>query len=276
MAVTVVAPNLTPDDLASRSRNVEVSYDGIHWGKSTTLIFDSAHMTQTVWVRAIDDLSVEGERYVVLQHLVQQAGGEYNGLPMLNAVVRVVDNDEAGVTVVAGKPVQVTEGGGHSTYTLELNKAPSSDVEVTVNPGGELRVSLNGSDWFTSLTVTFTSTDWDAVTIYVKASTTRSPSMAPGPSRATSSARSPTRSQPGTAPPTRPRCRSGRSTSWSPTTTPHRPHHRDRRRHGPGRRLDRPLRHRLVRHRAHLEPRRGQHRHRQDRRHEDQDARRRH
>ena len=170
VAVTVVAPNLTPDDLASRSRNVEVSTDGIHWAKSATLFFDSTTMSQTVWVRAIDDLAVEGERYVVLQHLVQQAGGEYDGLPMLNAVVRLVDNDEAGVTVVAGKPVKVTEGGNTSSYTLELNKAPTADVKVTVNPGGDLRVSLNGTDWFASLTVTFTASNWNTpVTVFVKA-----------------------------------------------------------------------------------------------------------
>ncbi|HET7352029.1 MAG TPA: hypothetical protein VFJ28_13915 [Marmoricola sp.] len=171
VAVTVVAPNLTPDDLASRSRNVEVSYDGIHWAKSTTLFFDATTMTRTVYVRALDDLAAEGERFVVLQHLVEEAGtgALYNGLPMLNAVVRVIDNDEAGVTVVAGKPVKVTEGGGTSSYTLELNKAPAGDVTVTVNPGGDLRVSLDGTHWFDSVTVTFTSTDWDAVTIYVKA-----------------------------------------------------------------------------------------------------------
>ena len=171
VAVTVVAPNLTPDDLASRSRNVEVSTDGIHWAKSATLFFDSTTMSQTVWVRAIDDLSVEGERYVVLQHLVQQAGGEYNGLPMLNAVVRVVDNDQAGVTVVAGKPVKVTEGGNTSSYTLELNKAPASSVTVTIDPDGDLQVSVDGGvTWHDSTTVTFTTANWNVPrTILVRA-----------------------------------------------------------------------------------------------------------
>ncbi|GAA1929006.1 hypothetical protein [Nocardioides marmoribigeumensis] len=169
--VTVVAPNLTPDDLASRSRNVEVSYDGIHWAKSATLSFDATHLTRTVYVRAIDDLAAEGERFVVLQHLVQQPGGAYNGLPVLNAVVRLVDNDEAGVTVVADKPEKVTEGDSTpASYTLELDKAPAGTVKVAVNPGGDLQVSLNGTDWSDSLTVTFTTANWSTpVTVYVRA-----------------------------------------------------------------------------------------------------------
>ena len=161
--ITVAAPNLSPDDEAARSRSVEVSLDGVNWAPSVTATFTAGQLSATIYVRAIDDLSAEGERFVVLQHLVvQSAGGDYDGLPMLNTVIRLIDDDTAGVTIVAGSPVKVTEGGTTSSYTVELNQAPADAVTVTVDPDGQLLVRVPGGTWVNSATLTFTSANWSS------------------------------------------------------------------------------------------------------------------
>ena len=70
--ITVSAPLLSPDDEDARIRTVLVSFDGINWAASATATFDSANMERTVYVKAIDDLAAESDRFVVLQHLVVQ------------------------------------------------------------------------------------------------------------------------------------------------------------------------------------------------------------
>ena len=167
--ITVSAPLLSPDDEDARIRTVLVSFDGVSWAASATATFDSANMERTVYVKAIDDLAEESDRFVVLQHLVVQNTGdrEYDGLVLPNTVVRLIDDDRPAITVVAGKPVRVAEGGATSSYTLDLAKAPASPVTVRVSAGPQTRVSLDGSSWRTSVDVTFTAADV-SVTIYVQ------------------------------------------------------------------------------------------------------------
>ena len=166
--ITVSAPLLSPDDEDARIRTVLVSFDGITWASSATATFDSAHMERTVYVKAINDLAEESDRFVVLQHLVVQSTGdrEYDGLVLPNAVVRLIDDDRPAVTVVAGRPVRVAEGGATSTYTLDLAKAPASPVTVRVSAGPQTRVSLDGRSWSTYVDVTFSAADV-SVTIHV-------------------------------------------------------------------------------------------------------------
>ena len=166
--ITVSAPLLSPDDEDARIRTVLVSFDGINWAASATATFDSANMERTVYVKAINDLAEESDRFVVLQHLVVQNTGdrEYDGLVLPNTVVRLIDNDRPAITVVAGKPVRVAEDGATSSYTLNLAKAPASPVTVRVSAGPQTRVSLDGISWGTFVDVTFTAADV-SVTIHV-------------------------------------------------------------------------------------------------------------
>ena len=46
------------------------------------------------------------------------------------AVVTIVDNDTAGITVTAARPLAVSEGGS-ATYTVVLNSRPTADVTIT-------------------------------------------------------------------------------------------------------------------------------------------------
>ncbi len=168
--ITVSAPLLSPDDEDARIRTVLVSFDhGATWAASATATFDGSHMEREVWVKAIDDLAEESDRFVVLQHLVVQDGGnrEYDGLVLPNAVVRLIDNDRPAVTVIAAAPVRVAEGGATSSYTLDLAKAPAGPVTVRVTAGPQTRVGLDGTTWSTFVDVTFTAAN-TPVTIYVQ------------------------------------------------------------------------------------------------------------
>ena len=50
------------------------------------------------------------------------------------AEVTIVDNDSAGITVTAARPLAVSEGGS-ATYTVVLNSRPTADVTVTASSG---------------------------------------------------------------------------------------------------------------------------------------------
>ena len=173
VVLTVQAPAVNLSS-ASRSRGVEISIDGVHWGTTATLTFTAANFSavQTVYVRAIEDNASEGERTVVLQTSV--TGGGYDGVQVVNTVVRVLDRDAVGVVVglpsgglqvvepykVGGTIVSST--GSTATFTVGLNRAPLTNVTITLNPGSQLRV-VGGN------TLTFTPTDWAAKTITVEA-----------------------------------------------------------------------------------------------------------
>ena len=104
---------------------------------------------QRIYVKAVDDPALESDRYVVLQHLVVQSGGnhEYDALVIANAVVRLVDNDKPAVTVVAAAPVRVAEGGATGSYQLSLTKAPRRLGHGPGHGRPETRVSLDGTTW---------------------------------------------------------------------------------------------------------------------------------
>ncbi len=169
--ITVSAPLLSPDDEDARIRTVLVSFDkGATWGPSATATFDADNMSHEVWVKAIDDLAEESDRFIVLQHLVVQNDGdrEYDGLVLPNAVIRLIDNDRPAVTVVAGDPVRVAEGGAISFYTLNLAKAPAGPVTIRVTAGPQTRVSTDGGvTWHQFVDVTFDSANTPQ-TIYVQ------------------------------------------------------------------------------------------------------------
>jgi Ca2+-binding RTX toxin-like protein len=169
--LTISAPYPSPDQLAAHAQTVLVSLDGIHWSASVTVVLSGSQMSQQVYVKAIDDAAAEGEQQVALQLLVVQTGGskEYDGLVLPNVYVRVIDDDQPGITVVTNGHVQVTEGGRGASYTVGLAKQPTGTVHVTVDPGAGMQVSTNGTTWSATVTLTFTSSDWAARTVYVRA-----------------------------------------------------------------------------------------------------------
>ena len=93
VVVTIARPASSPFTERIRSESVQLSLDGVTWGASVTLIFNAANWNvgRTVFVRAIDDLSSEGELIVPLQALVV---GQISG--------NIVSAAGATVTVAAG------------------------------------------------------------------------------------------------------------------------------------------------------------------------------
>ncbi|MBF2063463.1 MAG: DUF11 domain-containing protein [Calothrix sp. C42_A2020_038] len=132
---------------------------------ANTLIFTNANwnVAQTVTVSAIDDAIVEGNHTGTITHTVTSADTKYNGINVASVTAAITDNDIAGVTITqSGGNTAVIEGGATDTYTIVLNSQPTSDVNITLNPGTQLSTGAN--------TLTFTNANWNvAQTVTVSA-----------------------------------------------------------------------------------------------------------
>jgi len=99
----------------------------------------------------------------------------------LNASVTVTDDagnstttaDTSNLTIVTAM-VEVSAVTGSvdednlattASYTVNLSTAPSGAVEVSATSDGQTELSLNGSDWFTTLAISFSDTSIQTVTI---------------------------------------------------------------------------------------------------------------
>ncbi|MCW2926031.1 MAG: hypothetical protein JWM98_3435, partial [Thermoleophilia bacterium] len=65
----------------------------------------------------------------------------------------IADNDTAGIDVTVASPHTVAEGGATDTYTIVLKSAPTSNVTIAPQPGGQL-------DW-SGAPLVFTPTNWN-------------------------------------------------------------------------------------------------------------------
>lgn len=76
-------------------------------------------------------------------------------------------SDEAGVTITQpGNSTEVNEQGETTdTYTIALNTAPTGGVEVAIAADGETQVSSDGVNFFDSVTVSFTDTTPQTITV---------------------------------------------------------------------------------------------------------------
>lgn len=79
----------------------------------------------------------------------------------------VVPKETPGVTIWQGDGLALEEDGGTDTYTVALDSVPSGPVEITVNADDQLEVSLNGSDFSSSLS--FSRDSKSAQTVHVRA-----------------------------------------------------------------------------------------------------------
>jgi subtilisin family serine protease len=147
------------------------------FGVTALLTFTQANWntSQTITVRAVDDLVVEGAHDGFISHTT--SGGAYGDVtPMTWAQVtaHVTDNDAPGVTVVhaGGGSLAVTEGailpdpGAIDTYTVVLDREPMAPVTITGGATGSLRVaagdwSAGGGVFGPSCALTFTPLDWN-------------------------------------------------------------------------------------------------------------------
>ena len=153
-----------------------ISADGIHFSRYLTLTLTDTSAA-TIYVKAVDDTRIEGERIYAISHSSQSADSTFNHVAIKNVRVTVVDNDKPEVIVRGtGHADQVLEGnattGITDTYTVQLGREiTSGTVTVSIETNGQVAVSSLDSRFDAATnTLTFDSTNWnDAVLMTVAA-----------------------------------------------------------------------------------------------------------
>jgi xanthine/CO dehydrogenase XdhC/CoxF family maturation factor len=131
-------------------------------GTAVTLTFTSGNWNsaQTLTVTAVDDTAAEGTHTSNLTHSASSVDSNYNGLSVSNIIVRITDNDVAGVTITetAGSTEVSETGPSSDTYNVVLNTPPQAPVTITVTP--DVQTDL-GAGAGTAVTLLFTTANWN-------------------------------------------------------------------------------------------------------------------
>jgi hypothetical protein len=140
-------------------------------GVPITLTFTTANWgtQQDVTVTAIDDSDAEGPHISTITHTASSTDANYNGRTIRNTIVYVADNDVAGVTLTETDLSTVVSEASivPDTYTVVLNRPPTSNVTVTITPDSQISLGAGAG---TAVTLTFTTANWNtAQTISVTA-----------------------------------------------------------------------------------------------------------
>ena len=116
---------------------------------------------QTVTVTGVGDGVPSGNRIVRINHRSISGDPNYTSLPIAAVTVTVVDNDGAGVSIIASNgSTVVTEaaGAGHTdTYTVVLNTRPTGNVRIAVLSSDE------GAATVSPASLTFSTANWDTM-----------------------------------------------------------------------------------------------------------------
>ena len=139
-------------------------------GTAIALTFTPANWftTQTVVVKATDDVVVEGAHTGVIDYAVTSGDTNYDNTTLTSTSVAIGDNDTAGFDVTP-TTLTIDENGGTGDFEVVLTAQPLSDVVLTVfmSVAGESTLSTNSltftpANWDTAQTVTVTGVD-DAI-----------------------------------------------------------------------------------------------------------------
>ncbi|MBK8170827.1 MAG: hypothetical protein IPK60_10865 [Sandaracinaceae bacterium] len=116
--------------------------------------WDAVHM---VVITGVDDPVADGDQaYTIELQPCVGSGSGYEGLDPSDVSVTNVDDETPGVTVVGATGLITTESGGSDSYTIELNTAPTSDVDIAFASSDLTEVTVSPP------TVTFTSLNWNS------------------------------------------------------------------------------------------------------------------
>lgn len=138
-----------------------------------TLTFDASNWDELQYVRfqASDDIASEGRRFVFINHTLKGSTDPgYQAAKMLSVKVEMLDNDRDGVIITpSGRDNTVLENGlvvdgFKDFFDVVLSKEPTADVTVTLNVlNGQITLDKLETGPFVpgSLTLTFTTTNWD-------------------------------------------------------------------------------------------------------------------
>jgi len=132
-------------------------------GASKTIQFSPTNwnIPQVVTITAVVDGIAEGLHQSTIRHSSSSSDSTYNGIAVRPVIVKVIDADIAGITIVeSGDATEVNEQGPSSdSYTLVLNTPPTANVIVTIDPDKQTDVGA-GADQ--PRTLTFTSANWNS------------------------------------------------------------------------------------------------------------------
>ena len=119
-----------------------------------TFTTDNWDTLKTVTVTALHDVDTT-DNTVTVSHTVS-GSSDYNSVTAGDVTVTVDDDDPVapGVTVIADREVELTEGGSAGSYTVVLDSQPTGDVMVTPNSSDTGAATVSAA-------LTFTTSDWE-------------------------------------------------------------------------------------------------------------------
>ena len=117
------------------------------------------NMPVTVTISGVDDVIADGNQpFLAVLDPVTSLDPGYAGYDPQDVSYINVDDDQPGITVLAGSAMLVHESGISSSFTVVLNSEPSGDVSIGVSSTditeGTVETPASG-------TLTFTATNWD-------------------------------------------------------------------------------------------------------------------
>ncbi len=100
------------------------------------LVFTSTNFAapQTVTITGVDDAIVDGNQvYTIQTGVAVSSDVGYVGQDPADVTVTNLDNDTAGILVVAAANLQTTEAGGTATFTIALQSQPAANVTIPLS-----------------------------------------------------------------------------------------------------------------------------------------------
>jgi len=141
--------------------------------RDVILVLDASNVgagnAKTVYVKAVDDGLVEGERTVAISTSTRSADSDFHRVDVANIEVKVRDNDKAEAIIVeSDNTTRVLEGSNGTevsdTFTVKLGKPPASGETVTMTltaPTGLLLTAPGGGIPQSQISLSFTDANWD-------------------------------------------------------------------------------------------------------------------
>ncbi|MBL4832198.1 MAG: hypothetical protein JKY55_20255, partial [Aliivibrio sp.] len=161
------------DKTSGEAASILVSLDNVNFHESLVVTYEAGvnwAESNTIYVKAINDTAMEGERDYVINHSVQSDNPDFDNLDIANVAVNVYDNDQADIIVIPQEGNRVTEGGVSEAFDVRLSMKPDAGETVTVS----LAELLSGSGTQLTLsdeTFTFDHTNWDVVQTFTVTAT---------------------------------------------------------------------------------------------------------
>jgi Ca2+-binding RTX toxin-like protein len=168
--LTVSAGVTSYSDRSIGGAGILVRVNGGVFTNAVVLTFNAA-TANTVFhidVMAINDNAAEGPRVALISHSIISDNPAYDGFPILDVFVNVVDNDQRGLDirhlsleggVYGDNSTQVLENGFGDIYSVSLTSAPAVGETVTVTLQTDAQItarSLVGNLGF----LTFNNSNW--------------------------------------------------------------------------------------------------------------------